>query len=149
MVLWFIAFFGISLILVPLAVAVSGLNPATFGARAQTFLALLSYSGLVAAGLSILYVCLKSFPHPGWFRATWKGNWFWWGLGGYLAALPLVIVTSLVNQRLLEDQGGGNPLLEVILQSRDGVTIALLFLMVAGLAPFFEETLFRGFSYPP
>lgn len=150
MVLWFIVFFGISLILVPLAVAVSGLNPATFGARAQTFLALFSYTGLVAAGLSILYVCLKPFlPHPGsWFRATWKGNWFWWGLGGYLAALPLVIVTSLVNQRLLQDQGGGNPLLEVILQSRDGVTIALLFLMVAGLAPFFEETLFRGFLLP-
>lgn len=149
MVLWFIAFFGISLILVPLAVAVSGLNPATFGARAQTSLALFSYTGLVAAGLSILYVCLKPFPHPGsWFRATGKGNWFWWGWGGYLAALPLVIVTSLVNQRLLGDQGGGNPLLEVILQSRDGVTIALLFLMVAGLAPFFEETLFRGFLLP-
>lgn len=149
-VLWFIAFFGISLLVVPLAVQLLGLNPATFSPRAQTLVALFSYVGLVVAGLSILYFCLRPFlPQPlSWLRINWKGNWFWWGLAGYLAALPLVIVVSLVNQRLLEEQGGANPLLEVILQSRDGITIAVLFGMVAVLAPFFEETLFRGFLLP-
>ncbi len=150
MVLWFIAFFGISLILVPLTVALSGLEPTTFGARTQTFVALFSYAGMVMAGLAVLYFCLRPFlPQPRrWFHVSWKGNWFWWGLGGYFAALPLVIAVSLVNQRLLQNQGGGNPLLDVILQSRDSITIAVLFLMVAVLAPFFEETLFRGFLLP-
>lgn len=149
-VLWFIAFFGISLLVIPLSVQLLGLNPATFSPRAQTLAALFSYTGLVAAGLFILYFCLKPFlPQPlSWLRINWKGNWFWWGLAGYLAALPLVIVVSLVNQQLLQEQGGANPLLEVILQSRDGVTIAVLLGMVAVLAPLFEETLFRGFLLP-
>jgi len=150
MVLWFVAFFGISLVVVPLTVKLLGLNPAAFSARTQTFVALFNYMGLVVAGLSILDLCLQPYlSHPWrWFRISWQGSWFWWGLAGYLAALPLVIVISLVNQRLLGDQGGANPLLEVILQSRDGITVTVLFLMVAVLAPFFEETLFRGFLLP-
>lgn len=150
MILWFIAFFGISLILVPLAVQLLGLNPASFSARPQAFLALFNYGAMVVAGLTILYLCLRSFlPLPDdWFRFNWRGNWFGWGLGGYLAALPLVIVVSLLNQRLLQSHGGGNPLLDIILQGQDKATIAVLFLMVAVLAPFFEETLFRGFFLP-
>jgi len=150
MVSWFVAFFGISLVVVPLTVKLLGLNPATFSARTQTLIALLNYMGLVVAGLSILYLCLKPYlSRPrSWFRIDWQGNWLSWGLAGYLAALPLVIVVSLVNQQLLKDQGGANPLLEVILQSRDSVTVTLLFLMVAVLAPVFEETLFRGFLLP-
>lgn len=150
MVLWFLAFFGVSLILVPLTVQLLGLNPTSFGARPQAFLALFSYGTMVVVGLAILYLCLKAFlPLPNdWFRFNWRGNWFGWGLGGYLVALPLVIVVSLLNQRLLQNQGGGNPLLDIILQGQDRTTIAVLFLMVAVLAPFFEETLFRGFFLP-
>jgi hypothetical protein len=147
MVFWFTAFFTVSLILVPLVVKLLGLQPATFGPRTQAYFALFSYGLLMIVGLSILYLCLKPFleqPQK-WLPINWRGNWFWWGIGGYLAALPLVILVSLVNQRLLEDQGGGNPILEIILQSKDNLTIAILLGMVAVLAPFFEETLFRGF----
>ncbi|HEY9846224.1 MAG TPA: type II CAAX endopeptidase family protein, partial [Candidatus Caenarcaniphilales bacterium] len=150
LVLWFVAFFGVSLVVVPLAVQLLGLNPASFTARTQTFLALFTYLGLVIAGLSVLYLCLQPFlPLPRhWFHVSRQGNWIGWGLGGYLAALPLVTGVSLINQRLLQNQGGGNPLLEIILQSRDTLTISVLFLMVAVFAPFFEETLFRGFLLP-
>jgi membrane protease YdiL (CAAX protease family) len=150
MVLWFTAFFGISLILVPLTVQLLGLNLTNLGARSQAFLALFNYGTMVVGGLSILYLCLRSFlPLPNyWFRFNWRGKWFKWGLGGYLAALPLVIVVSLLNQQLLQSHGGGNPLLDIILQGQDRTTIAVLFLMVAVLAPFFEETLFRGFFLP-
>lgn len=150
MILWFLAFFGVSLILIPLIVQPLGLNPANFGGRTQALLALVNYGTMIIAGLAILYLCLRSFlPLPkNWFQFNWQGNWLTWGLGGYLVALPLVIVVSLVNQRLLQDHGGGNPLLDIIFQGRDGVTIAVLFLMVAVLAPFFEETLFRGFLLP-
>jgi len=148
MVLWFTGFFAVSLVGVPLVVQLLGLNPVTFGPRTQAFFALFSYGALMATGLTILYLCLKPFvPQPvRWLPIAWqRSRWLWWGIGGYLAALPLVILVSLINQRLLEQRGGGNPLLEIILRSEDRLTISVLFVMVAVLAPVFEETLFRGF----
>lgn len=148
MVLWFAGFFAVSLVGVPLVVQLLGLNPATFSPRTQAFFALLSYGALMATGLTILYLCLKPFvPQPvRWLPIAWqRSRWFWWGVCGYLVALPLVILVSLINQRLLEQRGGGNPLLEIILRSEDNLTISVLFVMVAVLAPVFEETLFRGF----
>lgn len=147
MVLWFTGFFGVSLVGVPLVVRFLGLNPIAFGPRTQAFFALFSYGALMATGFSILYLCLKPFlARPTkWLPIRWQGRWYWWGIGGYLASLPLVIVVSLLNQRLLNEQGGANPILEIILQSKDNLTIGLLLLMVAVLAPVFEETLFRGF----
>ena len=146
MVVWFAAFFGVSL-LFPLLVQIIGLKPETFGVRIQAYFALINYGLLVSVGLSILYFSLRSFVTKPlrWFRYRWRSHWLGWGVSGYLAALPLVLIISLINQRLLQEQGGGNPLLEIILQNRNGFTIALLYGMVAILAPFFEETLFRGF----
>ncbi len=146
MVLWFIAFFAVSLS-IPLLIYVLGIQPTALGARPQAYLAFANYAILVVVGLSILIWSLKRFlstPFK-WFRIRWQGNWLLWGLCGYFAALPLVILIALLNQKILGDQGGGNPLLELIIQSHDPVTAGLLFIMVAGLAPFFEEILFRGF----
>lgn len=146
MVLWFIAFFAVSLS-IPLLIYVLGVKPTSLGARPQAYFAFINYAILVGVGLSILIWSLKGFlstPFK-WFRIRWRGNWFLWGISGYLAALPLVILIALLNQKVLGDQGGGNPLLELIIQSHDPVTASLLFIMVAGLAPFFEEILFRGF----
>ncbi len=147
MVLWFTSFFGVSFLGLPLAIQLLGFNPATFDARIQAYSALWSYLTLMGVGFAILYLCLRPFvPQPvRWF--AWRGSLksILWGVGGYWAALPLVSLVSLLNQRLLQNQGGGNPLLEIILQNQDATTVAVLFLMVAGLAPFFEEILFRGF----
>ena len=146
MVLWFIAFFGVSLS-IPLLIYVLGIQPASLGARPQAYFAFINYAILVIVGLSILVWSLKAFLSTPlkWFRIRWRGNWLLWGLSGYFVALPLVILIALLNQQILGDQGGGNPLLELIIQSHDPVTASLLFVMVAGLAPFFEEILFRGF----
>lgn len=146
MVLWFIAFFAVSLS-IPVLIYVLGIKPTALGARPQAYLAFANYAILVVVGLSILIWSLKGFlstPFK-WFRIRWQGNWLVWGMSGYFAALPLVILIALLNQKILGDQGGGNPLLELIIQSHDPVTAGLLFIMVAGLAPFFEEILFRGF----
>ncbi|UJB67879.1 CPBP family intramembrane metalloprotease [Acaryochloris sp. 'Moss Beach'] len=146
MVLWFIAFFGVSLS-IPLLIYVLGIQPTALGARPQVYLAFSNYAILVVVGLTILIWSLKGFlstPFK-WFRIRWQGNWLVWGMSGYFAALPLVILIALLNQKVLGDQGGGNPLLELIIQSHDPLTASLLFIMVAGLAPFFEEILFRGF----
>jgi uncharacterized protein len=146
MVVWFTAFFCVSFIL-PVVLYVIGANPETFDARGQAYLALAQYSLLMAVGFSILYLSLKPFlPEPmQWLPLSWQGQWFRWGFSGYLAALPLVILISLLNQKLLQNQGGGNPLLEIILNSHDTFSMGLLLLMVAVLAPLFEEILFRGF----
>ncbi len=146
MVLWFIAFFGVSLS-IPVLIYVLGIQPTSLGARPQAYFAFINYAVLVVVGLSILIWSLKPFlstPFK-WLRIRWRGNWLLWGLSGYFVALPLVILIALLNQKILGDQGGGNPLLELIIQSHDPVTASLLFVMVAGLAPFFEEILFRGF----
>lgn len=145
-VLWFIAFFAVSLA-IPLLIYVLKIQPASLGARPQAYLAFINYAILVVVGLSLLFWSLRGFlSHPWrWFRIRWRGRWFLWGISGYFVALPLVIIIALLNQKILGDQGGGNPLLELIIQSHDPVTATLLFVMVAGLAPFFEEILFRGF----
>ncbi len=146
MVVWFAAFFCVSLVL-PAILYIIGAKPETFGARGQAYLALGQYSVLMGVGFSILYLSLKPFlPEPlKWLPLRWQGPWFRWGFSGYLAALPLVVVISLLNQRLLQNQGGGNPLLEIILNSHDTWSMGLLLFMVAVLAPLFEEILFRGF----
>ena len=50
--------------------------------------------------------------------------------------------------RLVGDPGGSNPLLELVLGSRDPLALALLALTAVVLAPLFEETIFRGALLP-
>jgi hypothetical protein len=147
MVLWFTAFFGVSYVFVPLVVSLLGIKPSTFDGRLQAYFALFSYGCLMVVGLGILQISLQPYiPNVlRWLRLNLKGNWIGWGLGGYFVALPLVLIISLLNQKLLKEQGGGNPILEIILQGHDNFTIALLWFLVAVCAPLFEETLFRGF----
>lgn len=150
MVIWFALFFAISLVLMPLVRSLIGMALPLRSAMAQTLYALVSYTMMMVAGLGWLWYFLRPFgKRPAdWLR--WQGGLggaLRWGIGGYLAALPLVLVSSLISQALLKNQGGGNPLLEIILQSRDYTTFALLYVMVAVMAPFFEEILFRGFFF--
>jgi membrane protease YdiL (CAAX protease family) len=71
-----------------------------------------------------------------------------WGLGGYCTALPIVVIVSLINQKLWQGQGGSNPLLQMALESRDNTALGIFFLTAAIAAPLFEEFLFRGFLLP-
>jgi uncharacterized protein len=147
MVLWFTAFFGVSYLFVPLVVTFLGLQRVASEGSFQAYFALFSYVCLMVVGIGILQISLQPYiPNVlKWLRLKWNGNWIGWGLGGYFVALPLVLIISLLNQKLLKDQGGGNPILEVILQGHDKFSIAVLWFLVAVCAPLFEETLFRGF----
>lgn len=118
--------------------------------RGKASLILFNYLSLAAGGLGVLYLSLKPFlPLPeGWLQIRLKGNWFWWGLGGYFAALPLVILISLINQQIWQGQGGSNPILPIALQERDPVALTIFFVTAAIAAPIFEEILFRGFLLP-
>lgn len=144
---WFLAFFGVSLV-VPLLTQILGGTALLSSSRGQAVMALVNYTALIMAGLSILYFMTRPFlgSPKQWLLFKVRGKWPLWGMGGYCAALPLVLLISLVNHQLIGDQGGGNPLLDIILQSHDSLTLAILLGMVSLLAPFFEEIVFRGFA---
>ncbi|MEL7034648.1 MAG: CPBP family glutamic-type intramembrane protease [Cyanobacteria bacterium J06592_8] len=126
------------------------LNPATFSVRNKAFYVWANYGVLMAGGLSVLFFSLKPFfPLPeGWFKFDWKKGWFFWGLGGYVVALPLVILVSLINQQLWDGQGGSNPLLSIALENRDPIALIIFFITASVAAPIFEEIMFRGFLLP-
>ena len=83
-----------------------------------------------------------------WFRFNLGDRWFLWGIGGYLIALPLVVIVSLINQEFWQGQGGSNPLLFLALEAQDKVVLAIFFFTASIAAPFFEEIMFRGFLLP-
>lgn len=120
------------------------------GGRAKAFYTLIYYLLMAGTGLFVLYRSVKPFsPLPDdWFRFTGKRNWFLWGIGGYLVALPLMFMVSLVNQQFWQGQGGSNPLLQIVLEEGDPTALLIFFFTAAVAAPIFEETLFRGFLLP-
>ncbi|HEY9866340.1 MAG TPA: type II CAAX endopeptidase family protein, partial [Candidatus Obscuribacterales bacterium] len=126
------------------------LQPSSFDVRTQAVYILITYLLLMLGGFSVLYFSIKPyFPLPeGWFTFKLKDNWFVWGLGGYLVALPLVILVSLINQKFWDGQGGSNPLLPIALESRDSVALGIFFITASIAAPIFEEMMFRGFLLP-
>lgn len=68
-----------------------------------------------------------------------------WGIGAYAAALPLVLVTTLIAQwvsRYIPAQE--NPIVPLFIESGSWVAKVALFLLAVVAAPFFEELFFRG-----
>ena len=125
-------------------------SPAQLTARGQGFYVLSSYVSMAALCLGVLYLSIKSYlPLPAdWFNFKWRSNWPLWGIGGYLVATPIVIVVSILNERIWQGQGGSNPILQIVLEGRDPIALLLFFLTAAVAAPLFEEFLFRGFLLP-
>ncbi len=128
-----------------------GSNIPTMNPKGMAFFYLANYVLVAAASLAVLYFSVKPFlpvENSPWLRVKWGGKWLLWGIGGYLVAIPLVTLVTLVNQSIWQGQGGSNPLLPIALQSKDGVALAIFFGMAAIAAPIFEEILFRGFLLP-
>jgi hypothetical protein len=145
-----LGFFFIGQLLLPVLFEVLGFNPASFTVRMQAFYVLISYLLMAFGGFLVLYFSIKPFlPLPeDWFRFKLRSNWIAWGLGGYLVALPLVIVVSLINQQLWKGQGGSNPILPLALEGRDSLALLIFFITACVAAPVFEEIIFRGFLLP-
>ncbi|MEM6448821.1 MAG: type II CAAX endopeptidase family protein [Cyanobacteria bacterium P01_D01_bin.105] len=118
--------------------------------RGRALYSLTFYLLMSATTLGILYWSVKEhLPLPkGWFRAKLAGKWPLWGFGSYLVALPLMLGVSLLNQQIWQGQGGNNPILQLVLEERDPIALAMFFFTAAVAAPVFEEILFRGFLLP-
>ncbi len=123
---------------------------ADLGIRGQSLYALTYYLLMAAGTIAVLFLAIRAYrPLPKeWFRFAFKGNWLWWGIGGYLAALPLMLTVSLLNQQIWQGQGGSNPLLQTVLEAQDPLALAVFFATASIAAPLFEEFLFRGFLLP-
>jgi membrane protease YdiL (CAAX protease family) len=70
------------------------------------------------------------------------------GLGAYVGALPLVTAAALLSRLFFKGADfSSNPVVPLIGGSGNALDRFLLFLLVACLAPVFEEILFRGLIY--
>jgi uncharacterized protein len=145
-----VGFFFVGQFLLPLILSLF-VNPAQINTpRLEALYVFGTYAFMAILGISVLYFSIQSYlPLPrDWFNFKPLSNWFLWGFGGYLVANPIVLVVSLINERFWQGQGGSNPLLQIVLESKDNLALALFFLTAAIAAPLFEEILFRGFLLP-
>jgi len=72
------------------------------------------------------------------------------GVVTWCSAVPIVVVAYLIASKLLGSQGSSNPIITLVLdaaRSSDFMATVLFYTTLGVLAPFVEETLFRGFLY--
>jgi uncharacterized protein len=145
-----VGFFLFGQLVVPIFLSLLPISRPVDNVKIQAVYILVSYLLLSSGALSVLYFSLKPFLplESDWFRFRLQDKWFLWGLGGYCAALPIVVVVSLINQQVWQGQGGSNALLQLVLESQDTVALSIFFFTAAIAAPLFEEVLFRGFLLP-
>ncbi|AHF63152.1 putative membrane associated protease [Synechococcus sp. WH 8109] len=143
---------GVPLVAFPL---VGALTAGLGSPRREAVSVVINYGVMALPSLLILWRQLRSLPRE---RAP-LGGWMQWrlrpllsalrdALAGWLMVTPVVMLTGWLLVRLVGDPGGSNPLLELVLGSRDPLALALLALTAVVLAPLFEETIFRGALLP-
>lgn len=137
-------------LIVPILITPLRVPLAALGIRGQALFALSYYLLMSIGAIAVLFFSIRVYrPLPkDWFRVNLKGNWFWWGIGGYLVALPLMLTVSVLNQQIWQGQGGSNPLLQTVLEAQDTTALTIFFITASVAAPLFEEFLFRGFLLP-
>jgi uncharacterized protein len=144
-----LGFFFVGQFLLPFGFS-TFINPAQLTTQGQGVYVFSSYILMAGLCLGVLYLSIKNYLPlpPDWFKFNWLSNWPLWGMGGYLVATPIVIVVSVLNERIWQGEGGSNPILQIVLEGKDPIALLLFFLTAAVAAPLFEEFLFRGFLLP-
>ena len=143
---------GVPLVAFPL---VGALTAGLGSPRREAVSVVINYAVMALPSLLILWRQVRSLPKE---RAP-LGGWMQWrvrpllsalrdALAGWLMVTPVVMVTGWLLVRLVGDPGGSNPLLELVLGSRDPLALALLAFTALVLAPLFEEMIFRGALLP-
>ncbi|MCT7973987.1 CPBP family intramembrane glutamic endopeptidase [Laspinema olomoucense] len=146
-----VGFFFLGQVLVPIVVQLVGIQSAILDVRSRAFYILATYIAIAIGGLLVLFFSIRSFfpLAKDWFRFNvLQASWISWGFGGYFAALPLVILVSIINQQFWQGRGGSNPILSIALENRDTVALTIFFITASVAAPIFEEIMFRGFLLP-
>lgn len=120
------------------------------GSTGKALTTMLIYGIQALAGLAVLRWLRRSEGQSGWEWLQWGLGWrsFPMALGGILLSLPLVLLISWVVSHLFPHAGGSNPLLDLVLNSRDRTALVLFILTACLLAPLYEEVVFRATILP-
>jgi len=143
---------GVPLVAFPL---VGALTAGLGSPRREAVSVVINYGVMALPSLLILWRQVRSLPR----EMAPLGGWMQWrvrplisalrdAMTGWLMVTPVVMRTGWLLVRLVGDPGGSNPLLELVLGSRDPLALGLLALTAVVLAPLFEETIFRGALLP-
>ena len=143
---------GVPLLVLPL---VTRLTAALDSPRREAVGVVINYSAMALPSLLILRRQLASLPE----ETVPDGGWLQWrwqplpgacltALVGWFKVTPIVVFTGWFLVRLFGNPSGSNPLLELVLESRDPLALSLLALTAVVLAPLFEEVIFRGTLLP-
>ena len=114
----------------------------------------LGYSSMTIAPLLIIRYQLRGLTSN-----EIEGGWLQWkikpikegilkSISGWLMIMPLVLLIGWLMNEIIGDQGGSNPLLELVLNSDEIIPLLFLLLTTVVLAPVFEELVFRGVLLP-
>ncbi len=114
----------------------------------------IGYCSMTIGPLFIIRYQLMGLVPPGV-----DGGWLQWkikpikeglfkSISGWLMIMPLVLFIGWLVNEIIGDQGGSNPLLELVLGSDEFIPLCLLLITTVFLAPVFEELVFRGILLP-
>jgi len=114
----------------------------------------IGYCSMTIGPLFIIRYQLMGLVSPGI-----DGGWLQWkikpikegflkSMSGWLMVMPLVLLVGWLMNEIIGDQGGSNPLLELVLGSDEFIPLFLLLITTVVLAPVFEELVFRGILLP-
>ena len=120
----------------------------------QSLRVFIGYSSMTIGPLLIIRYQLKGLVSSGL-----DGGWLQWkikpmkegvvkSVSGWLMIMPLVLLIGWIMNEIIGDQGGSNPLLELVLSSNEFFPLCLLLITTVFLAPIFEELVFRGVLLP-
>ena len=143
---------GVPVVAAPL---VQSLTSSLASPRREALGVVIQYAVMALPGVLILRRQLRALPSDqrpadGWLQWQWQPVRSAMGsaVAGWLMVTPVVMLTGWLLVKLVGDPGGSNPLLELVLGSRDPLALALLAFTAVVLAPLFEELIFRGALLP-
>lgn len=122
-------------------------------ALAQGLQVLILYLTLTAVPLLMLAALLRRagpMPEGGWLRWGWRPlrDAAAQAVLTLLKVLPAVALAGWLVDKLGNDPGGSNPMLDLVLNRPEPLALACFLLTAVVVAPLFEETLFRGVLLP-
>lgn len=124
----------------------------------KTLLEKVGVAGLVGLQIALFATCLypllrgvnwREYRHAiGWHGGAGIFTEVGCGLLGYLAGLPIVVLGGVCSYLLVKLTGAEQPIHPISGEVGEGIlSILLLYLAAAIIAPVMEETLFRGMLY--